>query len=60
MTTRNMHWRDVRPTDEVELVSGRHMYVIIRDGKRYIAYWSSFDAQDAERFLMSKVGRGAS
>ena len=55
MTIHNMHWKAIRPTDRVELTSGRYMYVITRDGKQYIANWSSFDATDPERFLMSRL-----
>jgi len=57
-STGNLWWKDVKSTDQVMNWGGK-AWIAVRDGKRYLVNWSSYDASEAQAFLKKRASKGS-
>jgi len=53
----NIYWKQVTKDDDVE--AGKGVFIVTQKGKKYVANWSSNDAQKAQQFLLQQSNKRA-
>jgi hypothetical protein len=55
LPAKNLYWKHIKPTDTVTSSRVSFVFVVTRDGEKYLVNWGENDKRAAMNFLKSRT-----